>query len=77
MDSEIIIAGDFNDFEVSVLQADFILYKTVIDLTRGNNILDQILISESLCEHYQTADVGPPLSSRFSRPGHSQTCTQE
>ena len=54
---EAIILGDFNDFNIDTLCKDFNLTDTVTKPTRGNNILDHIMISERLKSTYGTSQV--------------------
>ena len=59
-----IIAGDFNDFDLKFLYENFRLVDRVTECTRANAILDHILIDESLCELYpDSACIGPPLKN--------------
>ena len=61
---KLIIAGDFNDFDLCFLSENFRLVNRVTSATRGNAILDHIWIDESLCEFYpDSACIGPPLKN--------------
>ena len=51
---DIMILGDFNDFEVKKLDEELDLTNIVTVPTRGANILDHILISEGLKPHYDS-----------------------
>lgn len=51
-DHNVIIAGDFNHFNVDNLCTDLSLLDLVKQPTRGRNILDHVLVSDSLSEFY-------------------------
>ena len=53
----LMLLGDFNDFDVKTLSLDLSLTDIVDRPTRGKNILDHVLISESLTQHYERSDV--------------------
>ena len=60
----LIICGDFNDYDTESFKINYNCINKVNDPTRGNSALDQIWISESLEEKYPTsASVGPPLGN--------------
>ena len=67
----IIVAGDFNNFDTVPLQSAHALIDKVTMPTRGDAILDRILVSQSLDCNYPPAHVGPPLSVR-RRGSHCQ-----
>ena len=58
-----IIVGDFNHFRVDRLSSDLDLIDIVQHQTRGNNILDHILINRDLSAVYKPGDVvyDPPI----------------
>lgn len=49
----IIIMGDLNRFKCEDICTDLVLFDIVKQPTRGKNVLDRILISESICEVYE------------------------
>ena len=56
-----ILCGDFNDFDSAYFQENFACKNHVNSPTRGDSILDQIWITESLQSKYPTdAQIGPP-----------------
>ena len=59
---EIIMTGDFNRMNVSYLLNAFDLNNTVQCPTRGDAVLDLVLISSSISDQYSTT-VGPPVST--------------
>ena len=70
-DIHIILSGDLNRLDTSSLESAFNLDCKVTSPTRGNAILDQILMSSSISMHYPSADVGPSLFTR-RRGSHGQ-----
>ena len=56
----VIICGDFNRLDTSLLESSYDLVPKVTSPTRGAAILDQVLVSNSLAQHYKSAEVGPP-----------------
>ena len=52
-----IIVGDFNHFDVNILTVDLHLCDIVNKATRGNNVLDHILISHELQLYYKHSSV--------------------
>ena len=54
---EVIVLGDFNDFNVEALCRDFNLMDIIREPTRGKNILDRIMISENLKPVYGNSQV--------------------
>jgi len=61
-DYDVIITGDFNRLNVSYLLSAFDLQNVVCVPTRGDAILDLVLLSSSLQNQYETT-VGPPVST--------------
>jgi hypothetical protein len=61
-DYNLVIAGDLNKLNCNNLCAELSLVDTVREPTRGNNILDHILISATLCGDFDTSDILPPLN---------------
>ena len=70
-DHSIIVCGDLNRLDISSLVSTHDLVPKVEDPTRGNALLDQILISSSLSSEYPVAEVGPPMFSG-RRGSHGQ-----
>ena len=63
-DSNIMITGDFNNFDSSVFLQQFSLHNCVIAPTRKDSFLDQIWINSALASQYaDNASICPPLSS--------------
>ena len=62
-DSKILLAGDFNNFPVSLLASDLDLLDIVREPTRGSNVLDHILIDRGLLNMYHPSCVSfnPPI----------------
>ena len=56
-DRKVVILGDFNRFDVRLLEASLSLTDIVDQPTRGKNILDHILISENLKLVYDSSQV--------------------
>ena len=56
------ITGDFNRIDISYLCQAFDLKNTVSEPTRGAVILDYVLLSPTLLDHYVTT-VGPPVAT--------------
>ena len=67
---KVIVAGDMNKFPTKDIQKDFNLIQMVTCPTRGDNILDKILVDESLTDTYQNAVVGPNLGNSDHRSVH-------
>ena len=62
--SNILICGDFNQFDTSMFSQQFSLRNCVTFPTRNASFLDQIWINPELSEFYkEDATVGPPISS--------------
>lgn len=62
--ANVIIMGDFNDFDVEELSSALGLINVVADPTRNDSRLDHILLSDDLlCKYTIPAIVGPPLST--------------
>ena len=59
----VIIGGDLNDFDSSILKRSFDLFNKVCDPTRFESTLDIFLVSRTLSENYGSAEVGPSLFS--------------
>ena len=53
----LMLLGDFNNFEVSNLSSDLSMKDIVDKPTRGQSILDHVLISENLTQHYISLNV--------------------
>ena len=70
-DINVILCGDLNHFDTSLLQSSHDLFDKVLMPTRGTSILDRFLVSRSLDQIYMDASVGPPLTSR-RRGSHCQ-----
>ena len=70
-DINIILSGDLNRLDTSSLESAFNLECKVTSPTRGNAILDQILVSSAISMHYPSAEVGPSLFTR-RRGSHGQ-----
>lgn len=67
-DLNLIVCGDFNDFNSSIFLNYFSLKNCVESPTRGESVLDQIWISPAMLDHYvPCADVGPPLGTSDHR----------
>ena len=67
-DLNLMVSGDFNDFDSSFLRSYFSMKNCVESPTRGDSLLDQIWISSGLLEHYiSCAEVGPPLGTSDHR----------
>ena len=65
---QLIVTGDFNDFDSSFLRSFFNMENRVTLPTRGDSLLDQIWISSALSSHYAScAEVGPPLGTSDHR----------
>lgn len=60
-DGNLIVCGDFNNFDTRDLALSYSLENKVIAPTRGNNILDMIFMTDSLSEYYPKADILSPL----------------
>ena len=57
------LCGDFNDFDTGLFSHHLLCVNRVLDPTRGVSLLDQIWISESLCQFYpSSATIGPPIA---------------
>ena len=56
----VLICGDLNRFDTSILMSSYNLVPKVTHPTRGDATLDQILVSNSIAQHYKSAEVGPP-----------------
>ena len=65
----IIILGDFNMFDVKLLCSDLNLTDIVDKPTRGNRILDHILVSEELARVYDTSTVS--IESPIGKSDHA------
>ena len=59
---EIIITGDFNRTNIGYLSTSFDLKNIVTEPTRGNAILDIVLLGSSFSDKYEV-DVGPPVAN--------------
>ena len=67
---KVIVAGDLNNFPTRQIQESFNLAQVVTNPTRGDNILDKILIEESLTDAYKNVVVGPSLGNSDHRSVH-------
>lgn len=64
VDSKLLIAGDFNDFDLTHLLTNFNLENKVLSPTRGNACLDKILISSDLQSYFPNeAQILDPIST--------------
>ena len=62
--NNLIICGDFHDFDCSFLLSQLLYTNLVVQPTRATSILDQIWISEGLEMSYSNeAKIGPPIGS--------------
>ena len=59
----LIIAGDLNDFPTENLEIQFSLKQTVTSPTRGDSILDKILLSHDLLDYYNDPTVEANLAN--------------
>ena len=66
---QIIILGDFNTFDVIGLCSDLNLVDIVDKPTRGNNILDHVLVDERLKEKYNSSSVS--IESPVGKSDHA------
>jgi hypothetical protein len=57
----LIMAGDFNQFRTDVLQDSFDLRQLVCKATRGESILDKVLVDANIADSYCEAIIGPNL----------------
>ena len=48
-DTNLMIAGDFNTFDTSILSVNFSLQNSVVTPTRNQSVLDQIWVNSDLC----------------------------
>lgn len=71
----LIIAGDFNRYNFRDLCATYNLCDIVKQPTRGNAILDNILINSKFQTSY-TISVGAPLSNRVNSSDHAVVCAK-
>jgi len=65
----IIISGDFNQFNLSEIVNNLHLRSIVTDSTRKDVILDNILISDTIADLFNSS-VGPPLQAQHSESDH-------
>jgi exonuclease III len=61
--AKLLVAGDLNDLPTADLELQFSLKQIVKNPTRGNAILDKILLDDKLVDLYNTPTVGPNLST--------------
>jgi gluconate kinase len=64
-DRSIMILGDFNKFDVRLLETDLSLKDIIVRPTRGLNVLDHVLISDNLKPIYNPSNVhyNPPVGN--------------
>ena len=66
-DAKVVICGDVNQMNFDGLINQLNLINTVVDPTRGNRILDIMLISDSVRYDDYSTTVGPPLANSDHR----------
>lgn len=62
-DYKIIVAGDLNNLPTSCLESTLCLTQCVHVPTRGNSVLDKILVDESLRDGFEEPIVGPNIGT--------------
>ena len=72
-DLEVIIAGDLNNHPIKEIQDALNLSQIVTCPTRGNAVLDKVLIDDSLSDIYSNATVGPSLGNSDHNSIHIPT----
>lgn len=65
------IFGDLNQIKIENILVDLGLQNMVRSPTRGDNILDYILVSHGTANYYSVADILPPLSCNIDYNGVS------
>ena len=63
----VIIAGDLNNFSTKEIEDTFNLLQVVPSPTRGDALLDKVMIDESLVAAYKNVEVGPSLGNSDHR----------
>ena len=65
----LIMAGDFNQYDMTFLALNFSLKNIITGPTRVNNCLDLIFVDSQLLSDYspQNTDIGPPIGSSDHR----------
>ena len=66
-DTKLLIAGDLNDLPTEDIELQFTLRQVVKQPTRGDAILDKILLDVKLVDMYNTPIVGPNLATSDHR----------
>lgn len=64
---KVIIAGDLNNFSTKEIEDTFNLVQVVPGPTRGDALLDKVMIDESLVAAYKNTEVGPNLGNSDHR----------
>ena len=59
VDCHLIVLGDLNQLPTTDLEHQLDMKQVVLSPTRGNSILDKVLISRTLCDQYNTPIIGP------------------
>jgi hypothetical protein len=85
VDGSLLIAGDLNQFPTSMIETTLSLKQIVKSPTRGNSILDKILVDSKLHDKYGSVIIGPNFGNadhntvmiKPATPESSPTCIKK